>query len=717
MQFDGIDVSKFKYLMWTLVSRAGDPKMSTLIQHTAKKASVEERLAIVKGINYIAEPCARALDFRIYFYELCQAHEFEGIQHFLDPESIQVFDALIAKTGGRYTVGVYDELTNYAKRKAEEYQQSHPEPVERIAPKLVPLNRHLTPSLRAIDPGQDVSIEDVSSERLSQSIAQRVLEAHYLNTNRSVSYALANAAMNYRPLTEFVTDANRDLWQFLQMDQDFSLANAIVHKPEIKAVLAQTQSVSKYYLAKRLNVNEQLDFALFEFNQLPGICESDPELFACLLLDDVRLLRVDLITDKISELYFNPPLINSDNNIRLQSLNHTLTPELKRLATQCDKLLTITDDSHILSDLDLLIPHANSEFDKHGLPNSLVQYLVRPRQAPDKLQQAFLNSKELRKEDRFSCKTTCILIDRESKQARTGKTINMSSKGLAVRLEQSEGLSMHDDVFVSLPSVNKRMSTSVKNQLYSVVAVDGQVVRLKVAGAANQRSGEQLLVDFLAKYQSQLLASGKTESVPGLTQSLRAVTTACHQSIPFTFSINNRSCYVDAISTNRHSQLSNLKHDKLESDLTRLLMSDAFGDYLRHLYMRLLEGHERVTGYLLLLPRWQDKQGKEHRFWLQDLDTLAKKQTGFEFISKLHKVAKPAVLSIQLSAPKTLNDQYFCDELKHLNRIDPLAADALPTKTEDVVAVGEIKEISELFVPFSRSKEDIVLLTAPEAEA
>jgi len=713
MQFDGVDVTRFKYLMWTLVSRAGDPKMSSLVQHTAKKASFEERMAIVKGINYIAEPCVRVLDFRMYFYELCQAHEFEGIQHFMDGESIQIFNALIEKTGGKYTLGVYDELNNYAKKKAAEFQQTQSHVRVKIDPKFIPLNRYDDFQLRQHSASHDVSKHDVPKELLIRSIEQRVFEEHYINNSAGLSHLLAGPSLNYRPLTEFITDSNQELWQYLQMEQDFGLIHAIIHKPEIKAVLAQSQAVSKYYLVKKLNVNDQLDFAMVEFSTMPAICHSDPELFACLQLDDVKLLRLDILNIEASDLIKRPSLLRSKNNVRLQSINAEPSEQIKKLAESGQKLITITDESNVLHELKLLSPHVEKSANPDALPNSLVQYLVRPRQRPTKLYQAVLNSQEYRKEDRFACNTTCILIKKKSKKAYLGRTINMSTKGLAVKFDENVELNAHDEVFINLPSVNKRMSAQVKNQPYSVISNEHNQVRLKISGSADQRQGEKLMVRFLAKFHSQLKTSGKTESLVGLTQSLRSLTASCHQSIPFSYVIDKRSSFIEFISTNVHSQISNLIESKQKNDVARLVASDAFVDYIKHLYIKMMESQGEVYGYVLLLPRYKEKSGKEHSFWLQDLVELAEKQTGYEFISKLQGVAEPSVLAIRLCKPKKLSDRYFADELNHLNCIDPIASDSIPDSESDIVAFGEIKEISDLFISFNKQKEDVIMIDAP----
>ncbi|MDC2889421.1 hypothetical protein [Psychrosphaera algicola] len=104
-----------------------------------------------------------------------------------------------------------------------------------------------------------------------------------------------------------------------------------------------------------------------------------------------------------------------------------------------------------------------------------------------------------------------------------------------------------------------------------------------------------------------------------------------------------------------------------------------------------------VTGYILLLPSITTRSGKQHMFWVEDLLTLEKQKTGFDFISQLGKVTKPAVLAIRLCQPKPLNDKYFIDEYHHLERVHPVAVDGLSCGDDAIMAYGEVSEITELF--------------------
>ncbi|MBU2882559.1 hypothetical protein KO525_08550 [Psychrosphaera sp. B3R10] len=681
--------------MWTLVSRAGDPKLSTLVQHTAKKATFSERMAILKGINHIGEPCARVLDFRIYFYEMCKSFECNGIRHFLDPESIDVFNALLDKTEGRYTLGVYEELSNYAKRRYARLPESEKETGPAIDTKLIQLNRRKIKSIRECGIKHDVSEDDIDINALVDSIEQRVLEQHYLNNNKSVFYTLDNGLNNFKPLSVFLSDSNYTFWESLQIDQHSCVVSALVLKPEFQAVLSQSQNITKFYLIKKLLVNDQTDFVAVDFTKLSLVLAEHPELQDALTSEEVRLIKIDIMSTHIRSNIEAPSVLNSQNNIRLQSINKPPSRDVTTLLSSSDKLLSVSDVSDMLWNLNLLKPYAKQD-NSESLPVSLLQYVIRPRMATQKISVAVNNNNDCRMEDRFHCNTTCIVIHRKTKKSFVGKTLNFSTKGLAVKFDESLDFNANDEVLVTLPSVSRRMNRTVKNQTYSVIEGDGTLLRLKVEGVAKEHQGRQLLSDFLQRYCGQLKASGKTEDILGLTQALRSVVSANHESMPFTYVMDKRTSFIEHLGVGNIS-ISNLEKKDYFDDLQRLASSKMFAEYVKNLYWQLSDEVPEVTGYILLLPSITTRSGKQHMFWVEDLLTLEKQKTGFDFISQLGKVTKPAVLAIRLCQPKPLNDKYFIDEYHHLERVHPVAVDGLSCGDDAIMAYGEVSEITELF--------------------
>lgn len=695
MQFDGVDVTKFKFLMWKLVSRCGDPNLSTVVQHTAKKATFSERMAILKGINYIGEPCQRVLDFRIYFYELCKAYEFNGIRHFLDPESIDIFQALLEKTAGRYTLGVYDELSNYAKRRYARMPEEMKVASSEVETKLIQLDRTKIKTLVASGNQHDVNEENIPVDAMVDSIEQRVLEQHYLTNNKAIFYTLDSGLRNFRPLTVFLNDTNYGLWQSLQIDDHSCVVSALLLKSEFQSVLAQSQSFTKFYLIKKILVNNQVDFVAIDIAKLPVVLADHPELQGSFMSDDLKLVKINIAPAPILNNIHSPSILSSHNNIRLQSINREPSREVTQLLASGNKLLSISNVSHILTDLNLLKPFSSDQADE-DLPISLLQYAIRPRLPTHKICAAVSNSNDARMEDRFHCNTTCIVIKSTSRVSFIGKTVNFSTKGLAVKFDQDVELNAGDAVLVTLPSVSKRMGRTIKNQKYTVIDCDNGFLRLKVDGVAKKHDGRKLLADFLSRYSDQLKTSGKTEDIMGLTQALRSVVSANHESMPFTYVMDKRTSFIEHLGVG-NTPISNLKRQEYVDDLKQMTSSKTFVEYVKNLYWKLSDSTIEVTGYVLLLPGVTTRSGKQHMFWAEDLVELEKQRAGYEFINQLGKVTKPAVLAIRLCKPKPLNNKYFVDEFHHLERVHPVAVDGLSCSDDAIMAYGEISEITELF--------------------
>ncbi|MDC2889422.1 hypothetical protein [Psychrosphaera algicola] len=524
-------------------------------------------MAILKGINHIGEPCARVLDFRIYFYEMCKSFECNGIRHFLDPESIDVFNALLDKTEGRYTLGVYEELSNYAKRRYARLPESEKETGPAIDTKLIQLNRRKIKSIRECGIKHDVSEDDIDINALVDSIEQRVLEQHYLNNNKSVFYTLDNGLNNFKPLSVFLSDSNYTFWESLQIDQHSCVVSALVLKPEFQAVLSQSQNITKFYLIKKLLVNDQTDFVAVDFTKLSLVLAEHPELQDALTSEEVRLIKIDIMSTHIRSNIEAPSVLNSQNNIRLQSINKPPSRDVTTLLSSSDKLLSVSDVSDMLWNLNLLKPYAKQD-NSESLPVSLLQYVIRPRMATQKISVAVNNNNDCRMEDRFHCNTTCIVIHRKTKKSFVGKTLNFSTKGLAVKFDESLDFNANDEVLVTLPSVSRRMNRTVKNQTYSVIEGDGTLLRLKVEGVAKEHQGRQLLSDFLQRYCGQLKASGKTEDILGLTQALRSVVSANHESMPFTYVMDKRTSFIE------HLGVGNISISNLEKKIIFMICSD-----------------------------------------------------------------------------------------------------------------------------------------------
>lgn len=684
--------------------------MSTLVQHTAKNASFEERMAICKGIQYIGEPCVRVLDFRMYFYELCNAYEFNGVKHFLDQTSIDVFNALIEKTGGRYTIGVYEELSAYAKRRYAQLPEEDKNNRTHLNAKTVLLNRHDIDSLRKTGIGHKIENDDIHLPGLCDSIEQRLVEERFVNNLDSLHYVISSSHNSYRPLCVCHTKQSEPFWQSLQLEQESCFISGLVMRSDFQMWLGQRTKGQKYFLVKSVLVNDRLDFIALDLAKLSVILQEHPDLAALLREDNIRLLKLDYVSGDFSKLQHFPSLLTSKINLRLQNVNREPSIAIKELLKKGQKLLSVQDMTPALKDLPLLHKHLGIKTNTKELPVSLLHFVLRPRYPTAPVQQAIIDSGDQRRETRYLCNTQCIVIDVASKSSYKAKTLNLSTKGLAIRLEHAADFDSETTLLISLPGMNKRMNRVVKNQPYQVVAQNGSELRLMIEGQANDHQGRRLLEDFLRRFGDKLNLSDSHEQLPGLVQTLRHVVANHYNALPFTFVSDKRATFVEHLGINLQAKINNLMGTSHNEDICNLLSSSPFINFIKSLYLKMQETQSAQTGYLLLLPRVTTKSGQKHEFWLQDFMELSKKQPSMAFIEKLKSIATPSILAVRLQAPEPMNGRYWLDEYHHLQRLNAGLAASINISNEDILAVGEVSDITSILTVEQPAQEEEMLI-------
>lgn len=711
MFINGVDISKYKNLVWTLTSRAGEPKLSMLINKVAIAASNDEKDAILNAIYRTAEPCNRVLDFRYFIPEECKRYDYHNICHHIDQASIKLFEELLLKTDGVYTLGIYDEVYSLAKNNYQQLSHLHDSGRFSLEAKTINLSRAnvdlLTQTLSPHSPSEDSNNFLVDS--LVASIEQRVHEEHFLNHNQSVIYLANQSAIEHKLTCAFRNESTELFWQYMQLGEEDCLANRLFKLPEIQYRMENlNDAYSRFYLVKKALVNGQLEFILFELNEALEEIKHNQDFASFIQQQDVKLIRVYLISSELSDQLYVPSLLDSPNNPRLESINRKPSDEVKNLVNFSNTLMFLYDETAMLQQLQLLALTEKPKKTFAKLPQS-IQSLLQGQtsyQAPAK--QAVHKNKEMRLEDRFQCVTNCIVTDKKTNFTYIGKSIDISTQGLAIRFDQD--ILFSDKVMISLPAINRRMGDMVKDQLYSCVDLDGCVLRVKAIGSSQEHKGTDLKREFISKYFSQLKINGLEEDLTGLSQLLRSAISGYHPTIPFTYTVDKRASFVETVCVNQYSKISNISNSDQYAELKQMLSSKRFSDYVISLFRKMTEAHQEITGYLVVLPNIKTDNGKSHPFWFEDFAELSLKQGGFEYVKKLKEVSNISIISVRLCKPSQLSNRFFADEYNHLKRLSPQTAESLSTKAEDILVYGEIKEISDIFSePEQEPELEIVL--------
>lgn len=110
------DLSQFKTIILSLISYAKHPKLDTLIAKLAPNTITSKRFLIKMEIKRLATPCALVMDFRAFFDD-CQPIKHQNVCHYLDEISKTLFLDGIKNNNGIFSVLIYNELNDKAKKR------------------------------------------------------------------------------------------------------------------------------------------------------------------------------------------------------------------------------------------------------------------------------------------------------------------------------------------------------------------------------------------------------------------------------------------------------------------------------------------------------------------------------------------------------------------------------------------------------------------------
>ncbi|WP_440874940.1 PilZ domain-containing protein [Thalassotalea sp. PLHSN55] len=110
------DLVAYRTIILSLISYAQHPKLDTLIEKLTPKTNAGNRFLIKMEIKRLAKPCAKTLDYRLWF-DNCEPVQHENLCHYLDEISKSLFLESIKANNGQFTLHCYNEISEQAKER------------------------------------------------------------------------------------------------------------------------------------------------------------------------------------------------------------------------------------------------------------------------------------------------------------------------------------------------------------------------------------------------------------------------------------------------------------------------------------------------------------------------------------------------------------------------------------------------------------------------
>lgn len=308
---------------------------------------------------------------------------------------------------------------------------------------------------------------------------------------------------------------------------------------------------------------------------------------------------------------------------------------------------------------------------------------------------------DIRREDRFVHEFPITITSVGEKVVGiSGKTVNISSKGLCVQLSDLTSVEEGRDVKISI-DMRGVGGPVIEQQSYLVLGKNSNnCVRLVVNQNPKKHKAARLLKRFIMRDGVKLLPSGANSSRDfQLSKSLRTIFARNLDACPFYIHKSKTNWSVTGLSMMEGSSFSIplLPTKSLKESFADILNNAAF----RASCAKLMSLSERDCGnkeaYLVVMPI---TIADETSYYICSVDDVLNNKKHREFFSdQAMKRSDISILSINIAKVKHVTDKFYRDELDLLHTISQSASHDIRDEIAGVSFVGGMRDVTSAFMP------------------
>lgn len=543
--------------------------------------------------------------------------------------------------------------------------------------------------------------KNVSMQSLYKSIEQRIHEHYFINKTDSIPMILSHYESVWRPNSAYITEDTNNFWHSFTTIKDDHLIERIINLESFQQAINQQPRSTLYYIASPILIDGNKEVICVEYSKLA----EDPS--ACSLFklyhkaNRVKLIRFEIGATSVKETQFSPSILQNMIGGNLAMINAKPNNQVQDIVKNAQIFMTIHNDTEMFNALNL-----DQMIERSKMPLYYKDKLIRKHILPEVnknkvLHVAYENLREIRAEDRFAHKMDVSIRIKESadeidsNQSMKAHTINISSKGLCISVNNPELFERNKEVYLTFDHMNKNLKVKIIDQPYQIMNIIGKSVHLMATGSVKKNTARKTLTKLIYQNLDRLKATGIKDKVYGLSKAMRSIYTQNHLTIPFFISREKRQNFIETVLINKFSKLSNIKD---EQELINFFSSPSFSAFTSQLFADITEDKTMVEGYIILLPKIKLKSGAEKSFWIKDLSEIFLSENGGELIKKIQSVDTPSILKVKLRTPGLNSDKFYADELTYLKRLTSGMSESLEAYSNDMLAVGELSEVTSLIM-------------------
>jgi len=405
----------------------------------------------------------------------------------------------------------------------------------------------------------------------------------------------------------------------------------------------------------------------------------------------LKLFRIDGNTTSPEEQCHVSSSLPSSAGDAFENINQQPVEQAKSLSKVLKRMIVLSDFSDAIDNLNLLTGSA----DKQKNNVNLSEYRLKKPPKSITIYDAIAETNDFRTEDRFLCSMK-VLIQKKAHKSNDFvpcSTLNISTRGLKIKLSKIMKLEVGDIMLVHLPELPGNGDKGARYQPYNIAGKDSDLeYRLCIEGKAADHDGRKMIREYIHKNINSLKPMGYGNEIYGLSRVLRNIF-ASNIHLPHGITARHGSFrYIKNIAISENSHIPIIKNNS-----TSLMDTDAFRSAIINKIELINEDNPYEILYLLVMSRTRSN-GDNYFFIKQFSETKKDSELIMSLIQNLSCIGAPRLLRIKCTKKSRVFNKYFRDEMSYLERFAVTKIKEIESGLRNTMGVFEMSDVTDLIV-------------------
>lgn len=548
----------------------------------------------------------------------------------------------------------------------------------------------------------------VPLEHVVTSIISKGHEQYAISRMNNLPVALGLVNERWVALCLFQNDAAMPYYNYFTAQPDRALISDIFASNYAQAMLNSNKAFVEYFFLIRLeSKSTKSHFALVPTHTLEhDVLARQMVAFAC-AHDQLKLFRLDGVNiDPLKDSYVPSSLPDSAGEV-FENMNREVAQNALKVLSPAQRLCFITDVSDSLTSFDLTEQwksSVNFSLTDFNINNGYRKYMLpAAAKAPLAMKVTRAENNDFRGEDRFDYKMKlCLHPKGEPKNTVNATTLDISTKGLRVLLDNPIALKIGAVVMIDFVSLNASAKLNLLRQPYKITGKDKALqLRLVISGPASDHTARQALRKVIYKNIGRLKVSGLGDEIYGLSRAMRNIVATNHVTCPVFLSRLNKQCVASAIAVNPKLELPAMSQqdNTFCYDTFAIMLEQNFFRQRATLAIQNSNSEQPFDVWYLIAVQRKGKDTNKSTWLLRDAQMLNAKGQLNQYLKQVPHLGQVLIYRVETTKKGRIFNKYMRDEIHYLTQFSVGQSKEVLDQINHVLGLCYITDETKLLLP------------------